>query len=115
MSASRCREVCTHSAKTPISSATHVSGLSTNFAMMIITRCLSGALCGNVAVVRAALGDITDETNSTEAFAMYGLTWTVGSIIGTSLGGTLSRPYDRFPALFGRFDLFHAHPYLLRE
>lgn len=33
-------------------------------------------------MVKAAIGDITDESNSTEAFAMYGLTWTVGSMIG---------------------------------
>jgi hypothetical protein len=50
--------------------------------MMIVIRCLSGALCGNVAVVRASLGDLTDESNSTEAFAMYGLTWTIGAIVG---------------------------------
>ncbi|KIR25451.1 hypothetical protein I307_06034 [Cryptococcus deuterogattii 99/473] len=57
-------------------------GLSSSFWMMILFRSLSGALNGNVAVVKAAIGDITDETNSTEAFAMYGLTWTVGSMIG---------------------------------
>ena len=50
--------------------------------MMIVIRSFSGALNGNVAVIKASLGDITDESNSTEAFAMYGLTWTVGSIIG---------------------------------
>ena len=49
---------------------------------MIFIRSISGALNGNVAVVKAAIGDITDESNSTEAFAMYGLTWTIGSIIG---------------------------------
>jgi hypothetical protein len=49
---------------------------------MIIVRCLSGALNGNVAVIKAAIGDITDETNSTDAFALYGLTWTVGAIVG---------------------------------
>jgi hypothetical protein len=49
---------------------------------MILFRSLSGALNGNVAVVKAAIGDITDDSNSTEAFALFGLTWTVGSIIG---------------------------------
>ena len=49
---------------------------------MIIFRSLAGALNGNVAVVKAAIGDITDETNSTEAFALFGLTWTIGGIIG---------------------------------
>jgi hypothetical protein len=58
------------------------SGLSTTFWFMIVVRCLSGALNGNVAVIKAAIGDITDETNSTDAFALYGLTWTVGSIVG---------------------------------
>jgi MFS family permease len=59
-----------------------LSGLATNFWTMIFIRSISGALNGNVAVVKAAIGDITDESNSTEAFAMYGLTWTIGSIIG---------------------------------
>jgi len=90
----------------------HTSGLSTNFGMMIIVRCLSGALNGNVAVVRAALGDITDETNSTDAFALYGLTWTVGSILGNAIGGVLSHPYERFPRYFGAVELFRIHPYI---
>lgn len=50
--------------------------------MMIVIRSLSGALNGNVAVIEASLGEITDETNSTEAFALYGLMWAVGSVIG---------------------------------
>ena len=74
------------------------SGLSTKFWQMILYRSISGALNGNVAVsfrfdwagdtltkrqvVKASLGDITDESNSTEAFAMFGLTGTVGSILG---------------------------------
>lgn len=58
------------------------SGLSKTFWFMIVVRCLSGALNGNVAVIKAAIGDITDETNSTDAFALYGLTWTVGAIVG---------------------------------
>jgi hypothetical protein len=49
---------------------------------MILFRSLAGALNGNVAVVKAAIGDITDETNSAEAFALFGLTWTIGGIIG---------------------------------
>lgn len=89
-------------------------GLTTNFWSMILVRCVSGALNGNVAVVKASLGDITDDSNSTDAFALYGLTWTVGSILGNSLGGVLSHPYERFPALFGAWTIFQAHPYFLR-
>ncbi|WVF72209.1 hypothetical protein IAT40_007021 [Kwoniella sp. CBS 6097] len=89
-----------------------IFGLATSFWMMILFRSLSGALNGNVAVIRAAIGDITDESNSTEAFAMYGLTWTVGSIMGNGLGGLLSHPYERFPAWFGSFEILKVHPYL---
>lgn len=88
-------------------------GLSTSFWGMIVVRSLSGALNGNVAVIKAAIGDITDETNSVDAFAMYGLTWQTGSIIGNAVGGTLSHPYERFPALFGDFEVFRIYPYLL--
>ncbi|WWC89979.1 uncharacterized protein L201_004909 [Kwoniella dendrophila CBS 6074] len=88
-------------------------GLANSFWMMIFFRCLSGALNGNVAVVRAAIGDVTDSSNSTEAFAMYGMTWTVGAIIGNALGGSLSHPYERFPEWFGSFEIFRIHPYLL--
>ncbi|WWD15992.1 hypothetical protein CI109_100416 [Kwoniella shandongensis] len=88
-------------------------GLATSFWMMIVFRCLSGALNGNVAVIKAAIGDVTDETNSTEAFAMYGLTWTVGSIIGNAMGGTLSHPFETYPSIFGTIGAFQVHPYLL--
>lgn len=114
--------------------------------MMIVVRSISGALNGNVAVsqakfqpvivltplqvIKASLGDITDESNWTEAFAMYGLTWTVGSIIGcvplsirtvvykrhsNAMGGTLSHPYERFPRLFQGMEIFRTHPYFLRK
>ncbi|WVQ71733.1 hypothetical protein IAR50_001274 [Cryptococcus sp. DSM 104548] len=91
-------------------------GLAKSFWAMIVFRCLSGALNGNVAiakVIKAAIGDITDDSNSTEAFAMYGLTWIVGTMIGNAMGGTLSHPFERFPKWFGSMPLFEEYPYLL--
>ncbi|RXK39482.1 hypothetical protein M231_03150 [Tremella mesenterica] len=90
-----------------------IFGLSTSFWMMILIRSVSGALNGNVAVIKAAIGDITDESNSTEAFTLYGLTWTVGAMLGSALGGTLSHPYERFPEVFGTVQIFQSYPYLL--
>ncbi|ODO10776.1 hypothetical protein I350_01374 [Cryptococcus amylolentus CBS 6273] len=90
-------------------------GLAKSFWAMIVFRSLSGALNGNVAVIKAAIGDITDDSNSTEAFAMYGLTWIVGTMIGNAMGGTLSHPYERLPNWFGSFTLLQEYPYLLRK
>ncbi len=89
------------------------SGFSATFWQMILTRCLSGALNGNVAVVRAAIGDLTDDSNSTDAFAMYGLVWVIGSIFGNTIGGFLSHPTERLPNVFGGFELLKEYPFLL--
>lgn len=31
------------------------------------------------------------------------------------MGGILSHPYERFPWVFGEWEIFRIHPYLLRE
>lgn len=86
-------------------------GLSRSYAVMLLFRCIAGGLNGNVAVIKASLGDLTDETNSTEAFALYGMTWTLGSIFGNALGGALSHPAQRFGWTGA---VWSAYPFLLR-
>lgn len=98
----------------PPPSAADISGLATSFWAALLLRSLAGAWCGNVAVIKASLGDITDESNATDAFALYGLTWTIGGTLGTALGGGLARPADRWPEAFAA-PLWHTHPYFLRE
>jgi hypothetical protein len=44
---------------------------------------------------------------------MYGLVWTVGSIIGNTIGGTFSHPVERIPWLFGSSLLLKRYPFLL--
>lgn len=124
---------------------------------MIITRCLSGALNGNVAVgvfqlpasrvgsQQASLCRWSELAWATSqmiptrqkvrlpishtcislfprrkitqalplAFAMYGLVWTVGSIIGNTIGGTFSHPVERIPWLFKSSTLLERYPFLL--
>lgn len=71
-------------------------GLARTFPVMLAVRCIAGGMNGNVAVIKASLGDLTDETNMTDAFALYGMTWTLGSIFGNALGGALAHPAQRF-------------------
>ena len=93
------------------------------------SRCAAGLLNGNIGVVRSMMGEITDSTNRAQVSGLLPLTWGVGVTIGyVSLrrrrvrflpgcdsplaGGSLSRPHERFPALFGnRF--WEEYPYLL--
>ncbi|CAE6460588.1 putative membrane protein YCR023C [Rhizoctonia solani AG-1 IB] len=57
--------------------STIMFGLSKSFPMMLVSRALSGALNGNVAVIKSVLGEITDETNQGVAFAYLPLCWSI--------------------------------------
>ena len=91
--------------------------------------------------MRAAVSEITDQSNAPDgksipipklpltslphltqltptcschpAFALYGLVWIVGSILGNAIGGYLSHPVERYPDIFARGGSLEAHPYLL--
>ncbi|KAL7411367.1 major facilitator superfamily domain-containing protein [Mrakia frigida] len=88
-------------------------GLCKSFWMMCLTRSLNGLLCGNVVAVKASLGEITDETNQGVAFPVYGLTWVIGTVIGSTIGGYLSHPAERIPSLFGESIFLKEYPFFL--
>ncbi|KAF8509541.1 MFS general substrate transporter [Gautieria morchelliformis] len=92
--------------------ATFVFGLSKSFVAVLVTRCLAGALAGNVATIHAVLAEITDMSNVAVAFPVYGLCWPVGSIIGPLVGGTFSHPAAQF-AVFKKIPFFTVYPYFL--
>ncbi|KAJ6468336.1 major facilitator superfamily domain-containing protein [Mycena sanguinolenta] len=87
-------------------------GLSRTFWALVISRCLTGLLNGNTGVMKSALGDLTDSSNRANAFKFVPLIWAAGASLGPFIGGTLSTPQDRFPALFpGKF--WAEFPYFL--
>ncbi|KAG8887940.1 hypothetical protein FRB98_008698 [Tulasnella sp. 332] len=88
-------------------------GLSLNFPMIVASRFLSGASNGNVAVLKSAIAELTDETNQARAFSFLPISWSIGSILAPAIGGFLSRPADQLPSLFGSSALFIKFPYLL--
>jgi len=91
-------------------------GLSTSLSMMIISRCIAGAMNGNVAVVKSMLAEITDETNQARAFALLPATYAIGSTVGPLLGGFLSHPVERYPVFekLGFLTVFLSnYPYFL--
>ncbi|KAG0704461.1 hypothetical protein DFH29DRAFT_371692 [Suillus ampliporus] len=57
--------------------------------------------------------DITDATNLANAYGYMPLPWMSAAVIGPLVGGSLSRPADRFPEIFGRSELLKIYPYLL--
>ncbi|KIM51097.1 hypothetical protein SCLCIDRAFT_33733 [Scleroderma citrinum Foug A] len=56
---------------------------------------------------------ITDSTNIAHAFSFVPITWYLGGTIGPLIGGTLERPTEKFPAIFGDISFLEEYPYFL--
>ncbi|KAI5990099.1 MFS general substrate transporter [Pisolithus albus] len=87
-------------------------GLSREFWALVGSRCIAGALNGNVGVMKSIIGEITDTTNMAQAFALIPIVFFVGASIAPLFGGGLVKPHDRWPELFsGSF--WVQYPYFL--
>ncbi|KAF8728277.1 MFS general substrate transporter, partial [Rhizoctonia solani] len=76
-------------------------GLSRTFIGLVVSRALSGALNGNAGVIKSIVAELTDSTNQAQGFALLSVTWYLGSTLGPLIGGSLSKPAERFPGVFG--------------
>lgn len=90
-----------------------VFGSATTYTQAILGRVLGGFLCGNLGVMKSFLTEITDDSNRGKGFAMVSVSWAVGCLLAPLLGGMLSKPHEKYPAVFTRHSLFAAYPYLL--
>jgi len=88
-------------------------GLSTTFSGLVVSRCLNGALNGNIGIMKSMTAEITDSTNMAQAYAFLPLVWASGATLGPLIGGGLARPADRFPHIFGRSEFLKTYPYFL--
>ncbi|EKM58463.1 uncharacterized protein PHACADRAFT_89967 [Phanerochaete carnosa HHB-10118-sp] len=75
-------------------------GLSKTFIGLVLSRCLVGALNGNLGVIKSMMAELTDHTNMAQAFALLPVMWSLGSTVGPLIGGVLSKPHDRWPEIF---------------
>lgn len=88
-------------------------GLSKTFWSLVISRCLNGALNGNIGVMKSMTAEMTDSTNLARAWAYLPLAWSSGTTLGPLIGGALARPADRFPKIFGGSEFLKKYPYFL--
>ncbi|KAH9046375.1 MFS general substrate transporter [Lactarius deliciosus] len=87
-------------------------GLSRSFWSLVLCRLLGGALNGNVGVSKSVLAELADDSNVARAFSFLPLVFEVGQVIGSSVGGFLSRPQDRWPDYFPQ-PFWAEYPYFL--
>ncbi|PCH42368.1 MFS general substrate transporter [Wolfiporia cocos MD-104 SS10] len=87
-------------------------GLSRTFWQLVVSRCIVGALNGNIGVIKSMMGELTDSTNMAQGFALMPVVWSAGATVGPFIGGQLAKPHDRWPQVFtSRF--WMRFPYFL--
>ncbi|KAJ6496298.1 major facilitator superfamily transporter [Mycena sanguinolenta] len=87
-------------------------GMSRTFWALVVSRCLTGLLNGNVGVMKSVMGDLTDRSNRAQALAFLPSVWDLGAAFGQFMGGQLSQPQRRFPATFPD-QFWKDYPYFL--
>ncbi|KAG6860436.1 hypothetical protein C0995_011204 [Termitomyces sp. Mi166 len=73
---------------------------------------LSIILLVQASVMKIAIGELTEVSHHSLGFSLLSGVWAVGAALGPLIGGTFSRPADRFPDVFtGTF--WKQYPYFL--
>jgi len=88
-----------------------VFGISTSLVMALIARFCAGAFNANIAVAKAYIGDISDNTNLAKRMGLIGAAFGVGFTVGPFIGGEFSSPAEKWSIFTGT--IFDTHPYLL--
>jgi MFS family permease len=74
-------------------------GFSSSLPMALFVRALSGAGNGNVGIVRTMVAELCPwKEMQPRAFSIMPVVYTIGSVIGPSLGGVMANPLQRPPS-----------------
>jgi MFS family permease len=87
-------------------------GFARTLPSAILARALGGLLNGNVGVLQTTVAElVTKKEHQPRAYSVMPIVWSVGSIIGPSIGGALAMPCDNLG--FRRGGVFDEYPFLL--
>ncbi|KAL2871055.1 MFS transporter [Aspergillus lucknowensis] len=89
-------------------------GLSKSLPVLVGCRAMIGLMNGNVGIIRTMVAEmVQDKALQPRAFSVMPMVWTVGSVIGPAFGGSLARPAEKYPEIFGRSKFFREYPFVL--
>ena len=69
-----------------------VSILMKSLAGLFVARILAGIAAGNYSIAQSIVADVSEENEKTKNFALIGMAWGVGFVLGPFLGGEFSDP-----------------------
>ncbi|KAM0563562.1 hypothetical protein ACHAPJ_001286 [Fusarium lateritium] len=89
-------------------------GMAPSFGVALFGRALGGLLNGNIGVIQTMVGElVTRPEHEPRAFSIMPFVWSIGTIVGPSIGGMFANPHDSWPEAFPTGSLFQRYPYLL--
>jgi MFS family permease len=90
-------------------------GFSRSFPMLLISRALGGMLNGNIGVIQTTVAEVIrgKEEHQARAYSIVPFVWTVGGILGSTLGGLLAMPVQNYPTVFAKGTIWDKYPFLL--
>lgn len=88
-------------------------GFSFNLAWAACFRLLQGCSMGVFILMKACLGEMCDDTNSSFVMALAMSSYSLGMILGPSVGGILSFPGELYPTVFNKDSVFTHYGILL--
>lgn len=91
-----------------------VVGFSESFAVALFGRILGGLLNGNIGVIQTMVSELIKKPeHEPKAYAVMPFVWSVGTIVGPSIGGLLADPAHAYPGTFSKHGFFGRHPWAL--
>ncbi|KAF4342930.1 tetracycline resistance TCR1 [Fusarium beomiforme] len=91
-----------------------IVGVAPSFGVALFGRLLGGLLNGNIGVIQTMVGElVTKPEHEPRAYSIMPFVWSIGTIVGPSIGGMFANPQDSWPESFPAGSLFQRHPYLL--
>ncbi|KAK4938663.1 hypothetical protein LTR10_020931 [Elasticomyces elasticus] len=91
-----------------------IFGFAKKYWVALLARVIGGALNGNVAVMQTMVAEmIKNPEHEPAAYAVQPFMWSLGSIVGSALGGFTAQPAKFYPHIFDPNGIFGEYPYLL--
>jgi len=88
-------------------------GLATTIWQMVLFRCLAGLFAGTIVTVRAMITENSTPKTQARAFSLFAFAGNLGIFIGPLVGGSLAKPAEQIPGLFGNSAFLRQYPYAL--
>lgn len=89
-------------------------GFAHSFTVALVGRFVGGLLNGNIGVIQTMVGELIHRPEwEPKAYAVMPFVWSIGTILGPAIGGSLANPHRGYPALFPKDSFFDRNPWAL--